>query len=96
MPSGDGFAFGPFRLDLRTKRLLRDGVLVELSPREFDVLHLLISRAPELVTKDDLIKAAWHDVAVGDSSLVKVIKQLRCRLDADNGEFLRLVSQWCR
>lgn len=86
MPSGDGFAFGPFRLDWRTKRLLRDGVTVDLSPRELDVLHLLVERAPDVVTKDDLIKAAWRDVAVGDSSLVKVIKQLRDRLDPDDEE----------
>ncbi len=86
MPSGDGFAFGPFRLDMRTKRLHRDGVTVELSPRELDVLHLLVERAPDLVTKDELIKAAWHDVAVGDSSLVKVVKQLRNHLDPDDEE----------
>lgn len=59
---------------------------MELSPRELDVLHLLVERAPEVVSKDDLIKAAWHDVVVGDSSLVKVIKQLRDRLDPNDEE----------
>lgn len=86
MPSGDGLAFGPFRLDVRTKRLLRDGAALDVSPREFDALLALVTRAPDLVTKDALIKAAWHDVAVGDSSLVKVIRQLRDCLDPDDEE----------
>jgi DNA-binding winged helix-turn-helix (wHTH) protein len=83
MPSGGDFAFGPFRLDTRSKRLLRSGEPVTLDARQFDVLRALVSRAGHLLSKDELIRAGWQDTAVTDSSLVKVVRQLRELLDRD-------------
>src|SRR5262245_34746230 len=94
MPAGGGFAFGPHRLEPRAKRLLRDGEPIDLSPRQFDLLHLLVSRAGEVVPKDLLIQAGWQDVAVGDSSLEKQIFHLRERLDvSDSHRYIETVPR---
>lgn len=82
MPAGGGFAFGPFRLDPRARRLTRDGVDVRLAARQFLLLHALVSRTGEPLSKDVLMQAAWQDVAVGDNSLEQAISQLRRSLDA--------------
>jgi DNA-binding winged helix-turn-helix (wHTH) protein/cytochrome c-type biogenesis protein CcmH/NrfG len=82
VPRSDAFAFGPFELDTRHRRLIRDGEPVALSQRQFDLLCTLVSRAGEVLSKDQLIEVAWRDVAVSDNSLEQAISGLR-RLLAD-------------
>jgi DNA-binding winged helix-turn-helix (wHTH) protein len=80
------FGFGPFELDMRSRRLLCDGVPVSLSGRNLDLLHMLVSRAGEVLSKDQLIGAAWPDVAVTDNSLEQAISVLRRALKASPEE----------
>ena len=85
MPSASGFAFGPYQLDVRAKRLVRtgeDGARIPLSELHFDLLHLFVSRPGDLLTKDVLIQAAWRDVAVGENNIEQAISRLRRLLDA--------------
>jgi DNA-binding winged helix-turn-helix (wHTH) protein len=71
------FAFGPFELDAASRRLTRDGEPVALSARQFDLLHLLVARAGQVLSKDALIETAWSGVAVTDNSLEQAISSLR-------------------
>ena len=57
--------------------MTRGDELVDLSEHQFDVLQQLVSRAGEVVSKDALIEAAWHGVAVTDNSLEQAISALR-------------------
>jgi DNA-binding winged helix-turn-helix (wHTH) protein len=79
------FAFGPFRLDSGARRLLRDGEAVPLSPTQFDLLELLVAKAGQVISKDQLIDAVWRDVAVSDNSLEQAISALRRTLDPAAG-----------
>jgi DNA-binding winged helix-turn-helix (wHTH) protein len=47
-----GFVFGPFTLDLDALALTRDGVAVELRPKAFDTLRVLVERAGHLVSRN--------------------------------------------
>jgi len=71
------FAFGPFELDAAARRLTRDGEPLALSSRQFDLLHLLVARAGQVLSKDALIETAWSGVAVTDNSLEQAISSLR-------------------
>ncbi len=86
MSSGGGFAFGPYRLDVGARRLTRGGADVPLTPRQFDLLRLLVSRAGHVLSKNVLIREAWQDVSVTDNNLVHVVRQLRLLLDADDAD----------
>ena len=77
MPQSDSFAFGPFQLDLRAKRLLENGEPIAVSPRQFELLAALVSKAGEVLSKDRLIQIGWHDVAVTDNSIEQAISVLR-------------------
>lgn len=77
VPRSDAFAFGPFELDTRQRRLLRRGEPVALSRRQFDLLSTLVSHAGDVLSKDQLIEIAWRDVAVTDNSLEQAISGLR-------------------
>ena len=66
-----------FELDPAKRRLFAAGEPVAISDRQLDVLLLLVERAGQIVSKDDLIEAGWKDVAVGDNSLEQAISSLR-------------------
>lgn len=71
------FAFGPFRLEARERRLTREGYTVPLRGRVFDTLYALVSRHGCLVTKDELMAAIWPDSVVEETNLNHNICVLR-------------------
>ena len=71
------FSFGPFRLVPRRQLLLLDGQPVRLGGRAFELLQLLVLRSGELVSKDELMAAAWPDIFVHDSNLKVNMSSLR-------------------
>ncbi len=82
--AGGGFAFGAFLLDLRLRRLLRNGTVVPLRPRHFELLHELVTHAGDVVTKDRLMAVAWPGAVVEENTLTQAISQLRAALDPDD------------
>lgn len=48
-----------------------------LEPKVMDVLVMLASAAPEVVRKDELLRAVWRDVNVVDNVLARVISSIR-------------------
>ena len=47
-------------LDARTRRASVDGRPLELTPREFDLLHYLAARAGSVVSKRELLTEVWQ------------------------------------
>src|SRR5262245_11486295 len=77
MPSRESFAFGPFQLDVPGRSLRKNGEPIAISPRQIALLAALVSRAGDVLTKDQLIQIGWQDVAVTDNSLEQAISALR-------------------
>ncbi len=75
------FAFGPFKLIPRQQLLVRDNRPVKLGGRALDILHLLLMRAGEEVSKTELTEFAWPNVFVDESNLKVHISSLRRALD---------------
>jgi DNA-binding winged helix-turn-helix (wHTH) protein len=75
--------FGRFRVLLRRRRLLADGVPVELGTRAFDLLLVLLEADGALVTKEELLNRVWPDVVVSEENLKVQISALRKALGAD-------------
>jgi len=68
-PSGSStrVRFGSFQLDLSTGELRRDGTSLKLQPQPAKVLVVLVSRAGEMVTRQDLAQQVW-----GSETFVKL------------------------
>ena len=47
-------------VDPATRRVWRDGREIRLSRKEFDLLHALIRRPGEIVTRETLMNEVWH------------------------------------
>ncbi len=77
------FRFGPFELDAKNFELRRDGVLVPMQPKVFDVLACLVKRHGELVTKSELMDAVWPGLSVTKDSLAQAMMAVREALGDD-------------
>lgn len=79
------FAFGSFIFHALSRRLEKQGELVLLSSRAAELLLLLLTRAGELVTKDELQRAGWGDRIVAENNLTVHMAALR-RVLRDGGQ----------
>lgn len=77
MEASPSFAFGPFVFHPLSRRLDRQGELVLLNSRATELLLLLLRRAGELVTKDDLLHAGWGSRIVAENNLTVHMAALR-------------------
>jgi DNA-binding winged helix-turn-helix (wHTH) protein len=73
-------AFGSFQFDIEHQVLFHDDAPVRLSRPGSSLLSVLLRHRGEIVSKDDLIHAAWPGQAVEESNLSVQIAQLRAQL----------------
>ena len=82
----DVVSFGPFRLVVSERLLVKDDVPVELGARTLDTLIALVSRPNEIIGKRELMSQVWPDVVVEEGSLRFHIASLRKALgDGEDG-----------
>ena len=77
------YAFGPFYLDSTRRTLMREGVLVSLTPKVFDTLVILIENNDRVVEKGELMQAIWPDSYVEERNLAQNVFTLRKALGED-------------
>ncbi len=85
-PAGEGYRFGPYRLDQAARRLLRGDADVGLSGAEFDLLKALIERPNRVMTRDvllDLLKGYERDPY--DRTVDIRVARLRRKIEPDPG-----------
>ncbi len=75
-------AFGDVEVDLVRREVRRAGVVVEMSPTEFDLLRLFVRRPGDVLTRDMILTAVWGEGYVGtDRTVDNFITRLRGKLD---------------
>jgi TolB-like protein/DNA-binding winged helix-turn-helix (wHTH) protein/Flp pilus assembly protein TadD len=89
------YEFGPYRLDLHARVLLRDGAIVALTPKVLDMLVVLVKNAGQPVSKDELLRTVWPDAFVEESNLTQNISVLRKALaqPPDNGHYIETIPK---
>ncbi len=75
--------FGRFRVLLRQRQLVADGVPIELGTRALDLLLVLLEADGSLVTKDELLSRVWPGIVVAEENLKVQISALRKALGED-------------
>jgi DNA-binding winged helix-turn-helix (wHTH) protein len=81
--AGEALEFGRFRVLLRRRQLLADGVPVELGTRAFDLLLALLEAEGSLVTKAELMSRVWPGIVVSEENIKLQVSLLRKALGAD-------------
>ncbi|TIU22344.1 MAG: adenylate cyclase, partial [Mesorhizobium sp.] len=74
---GQSFAFGPFVFNPEAGTLLRHNTCVPLGYRGLLLLTILTERPGQVLTKAELIDAAWPGTIIEESNLTVQIASLR-------------------
>jgi len=89
------YEFGRFRLNTAERVLLREGDLVALTPKVFDILLTLVENCGQVVSKEELMKRVWPDTFVEEGNLTQNISLLRKALGESPGgvQFIETVPR---
>lgn len=75
---------GPIQMDDEAKRVTVDGETVSLTPLEYSILHLLMSRPGQVYSTAQIYEQVWNDPFLGSENTVAVhIRHLREKLEID-------------
>ena len=87
-------SFGDVRVDLSARSVTRDGVLVHLTPTEWQILEVLVRHPGVLVTRQALLKDIWGTEQVTDTGYLRLyLSQLRKKLEADPARPRHLLTE---
>lgn len=89
------FKFGPYILNVDGMTLRREGELIQLPPKAFETLTVLVEHRGEMVTKEHLMSAVWPDAHVEESNPTQNVFTLRRKLGqtAENEEYIQTVPR---
>ena len=84
-----------FRMDTLRRRVTVDGKLVDLTPKEFQLLHVLAQAQGQVFTRDQLISDVWGEEYVGSStSITVIVRRIREKIEEDPSEPQYLQTVW--
>ena len=89
------YRFGRFLFDRTGYRLFDQDRPIGLAPKVLDLLGLLVARPSELVTKEDILREVWFNVAVTDNAVTQAVSDLRQALGDDpvSPQFIQTVPR---
>ncbi len=73
-------------LNTRERRVIERGRFLDLTPKAFDVLQLLVEKAGEIASKDEMLDKVWEGSFVEEGNLPVHISKLRRTLNERNSE----------
>ena len=86
---------GGIALDTERRIALRDGVPVDLTAKEYDILELLIKNPHRVYSRENLMDLVWGFTYAGDYRTVDVhIRRLREKLEHDPAEPKHIMTKW--
>src|SRR5262249_9678043 len=78
------YSVGALRIDAGVRRLTRDGRVIEVSAREFDILRPRAEAAGRVVERNQLLTSVWGPSFYGDERALDVyIRMIRKKIEPD-------------
>lgn len=77
-------SFGDIEVDFEARRVRRSGQPVDLTPKEYDLLALLVSRPGVVISRDEFLDNVWgSDVHVTHRNVDTHVSSLRRKIEVD-------------
>jgi DNA-binding response OmpR family regulator len=94
-PPLERVSVGPLEVDAPRREARRDGELLDLTAKEFDLLWFLASNANHVFSRDQLMSRVWGYSAALDTGTVTVhVRRLREKLEDDPSDPQLLETVW--
>ena len=91
--SGKVLKAGKLEVNISKHVVTLDSETLELKPREFDLLALLVENAGRALTRDQILESIWGRDYYGDTRTVDVhIRWLREKVEGDPGSPKRIIT----
>lgn len=91
----ESLSAGGITLDLATRMAIKDGVGVDLTVKEFDLMELLMRNPGRVYSRETLLDLVWGYEYQGDFRTVDVhIRRLREKLERDPGNPSLILTKW--
>src|SRR5262245_24165154 len=87
------YSFAGFTLDLDGGFLRRGAEEVHLRAKPFEVLVYLVEHHGRVVSKTEITRAVWPDVAVMDNTLAQCLVEIRRALGGNSQQLIRTVAR---
>ena len=94
MQEPEVFSIGGIELDDRAKTVTLDGEAVSLTPKEYDIIKLLMANPDRVFSPKEIYQAVWKEKPFGSDNTVAVhIRHLREKIEIDPAEprYIKLV-----
>lgn len=87
------FEFDKIKIDLGRRELRVDGKIVNLKPKEFELLIYLIRHKNQVLSRDQILESVWGWEYIGDSRTVDVhVRWLREKIEEDPSNPKRIIT----
>lgn len=91
------YTVGTIQLNDKSKEVFVDGEKVSLTPTEYEILKLLMSRVGEVLSPKDIYRLVWNDAPYGAESTVAVhIRHIREKIEINPAEPRYLKVVWAQ
>ena len=88
------FVVGPISLDIAKHRVTRGDDLIKLTPKEFELLTLLVQNKGKVITQRQLLTTVWGPAHAQDAQYLRVfIGQLRRKLEINTADPQIIISE---
>jgi len=83
--SGQAIVVGALCIEPASRRVLRDGTEVDLTPKEFDLLTFLATHPRRVFTRSQLVDRVWNSSSewLGEATVTEHVHRLRLKLEQD-------------
>lgn len=80
------------KLDPATHEVTREGRRLNLTPREYNLLELLMRNHSRVVTRETILESVWgYDSDVNENTLEAFVRLLRLKIDTSNPKLIHTV-----
>ncbi|WMT42928.1 response regulator transcription factor [Paenibacillus sp. D2_2] len=78
----DELSFEDLRMELKSRKVFREGELIRLTPKEYELLRHLLKRVGEVCQREAILQEVWgYDFATGTNVVDVYIRHLRKKID---------------
>ena len=88
--------FQDLALNLENQSVLRQDEVISLTHTEFKILELLVTHKRKIYTLENIYQSIWEENAVGDSTIMVHIKNIRKKLGDDSRNPKYIKTAWGR
>ena len=94
-PEGNQIVTGKFIIMPEERKLLKDGVEIELTPIEFSLVKYFMENPNKAIHRDEILNNVWGYNYVGDFKIVDVnIRRIRQKIEDDPKNPQRILTAW--